>query len=154
VCVWYFERPTSRRCVPISHFPPRQHRWTRPVEVAGQTLTTLSTQVTNPLDQAPTLLPTATWPRGCCMIEHSRRGRSSLSPIGRHPVSHRFARHEPKSAFKLFPANTLHSHPCLGTRVRHGLSIDRPVPECRTSATNHHARAYCPHEDRNHLHRQ
>jgi len=45
------QRPTSRRCVPIGHFPPRQHRWTLAGEGAGQTLTTLSTNF-------PTLSPT------------------------------------------------------------------------------------------------
>jgi hypothetical protein len=95
VCAWSvcLQRPTSRRCVPIGHFPPRQRRWTRPVEVAGQTLTTLLTQVTNPLDQVPTLLPMATWPRGRSIIVHSRR-RGSFSTIGWHPASHVRVRHE------------------------------------------------------------
>jgi hypothetical protein len=46
--------------------------------LAGQTLTTLSTQVTNPLDQVPTLLPTDIWPRGSrgwSIIEHIRPRR-------------------------------------------------------------------------------
>ena len=44
--------------------------------VAGQTLTTLLTLVTNPDDQVLTLMTTNNWARGCSIIVHSRRRTS------------------------------------------------------------------------------
>ncbi len=45
--------------------------------VAGQTLTTLLTLVTNPDAQVPTLMTTNNWSRGCSIIIHSHRQPSS-----------------------------------------------------------------------------
>jgi len=54
------------------------------------------------------------------IIEHSGRSLSSLSPIGRHPVSHRPVRHELCIAVNPPEANSLRRRPCLCTCVRHG----------------------------------
>src|SRR6266849_9004309 len=57
----------------------------------GQTLTTLLTLVTNPLDQVTTLLPPDIWPRGWSIIEHSRghaSGGALPYSIARQPISH------------------------------------------------------------------
>jgi hypothetical protein len=63
---------------------------------------------------------TKSWRSGRSRIDHLSRKRRSLSPIGRHPVSHHFVRYELSTAVNPFQANRFRPNPCLCTRVRYG----------------------------------